>query len=114
MQLCNKFSIILVSTAQPLLCFKNVFAVHGLRTPRESFFLKIPNFWAWTDKLGRKILWQLGYFRPNNQHPFWYSDSESLVHVFHLIQPLFLQKMSVYLHPKYLFGIEILIWATKN
>ena len=25
---------------------------HGLRTPRESFFSKISNFWAWADILG--------------------------------------------------------------
>ena len=25
---------------------------HGLRTPRESFFSKIQNFWFWADKLG--------------------------------------------------------------
>ena len=26
---------------------------HGLRTPDEAFVIKIPNFWAWADKLGR-------------------------------------------------------------
>ena len=26
---------------------------HRLRTPNEAFFIKIPNFWAWTDKLGK-------------------------------------------------------------
>ena len=26
---------------------------HGLRTPNEAFFIKIPNFWAWADNLGR-------------------------------------------------------------
>ena len=46
---------------------------------------EIQHFWAWADKLG---IW--GYFRPNYQHPFWYSGT--LVHVFHLIQPLILQK----------------------
>ena len=25
---------------------------HGLRTPKENFFSKILNFWAWADKLG--------------------------------------------------------------
>ena len=38
---------------------------HGQRTSRESFFSKIRNFWAWADKLGRKYLGHLGYFRPN-------------------------------------------------
>ena len=27
--------------------------LHGLRTPNEAFFIEIPNFWAWADKLGR-------------------------------------------------------------
>ena len=27
---------------------------HG-RTPRESFFPKIPDFWTWADKVGRKM-----------------------------------------------------------
>ena len=49
--------------------------------PMKPFFIKIRNFWAWADKLGRYILGHLGYFGPNYQHPFWYS--ESLVHVFH-------------------------------
>ena len=44
---------------------------HGQRTPRERFFSKIPKFWAWTDKLGRKFLGHLGYFRTIYQHPFW-------------------------------------------
>ena len=28
-------------------------ARHGLRTPNEAFFIKIPNFWGWADNLGR-------------------------------------------------------------
>jgi hypothetical protein len=47
----------------------------------KPFFIEIQNFWAWADKLGRKILGHLGYFWPNYRHAFWYS--ESLVHVFH-------------------------------
>ena len=35
------------------------------RTPRESFFPKIPNVWAWAEKLGRKMYEHFGYFRPN-------------------------------------------------
>ena len=34
------------------------------------FFIEIQNFWGWADKLGRSIMWHLGYFRPNYQHPF--------------------------------------------
>ena len=60
---------------------KSNYLYHGLRTPRESFFSKILNFWAWADILGRKFLRHLGYFQPDYQHPFWYG--EFLVHVFH-------------------------------
>ena len=35
---------------------------HGLRTSRENFFLKIPIFWAWADKLGKKFGGILGIF----------------------------------------------------
>ena len=44
--------------------------VHGQRTPRESFFSKIQNFWAWADKLGRNFMRHLGYFWPNYKHYF--------------------------------------------
>ena len=43
---------------------------HGLRTPRQSFFSKIRNFWAWADKLGRNFMRHLGYFWPNYKHYF--------------------------------------------
>ena len=67
---------------QNLICSCNFLQPnHGLRTPRESFFSKIPNFWAWADKLGRKILGHLGYFQRNYQPPFW--DCVFFVHVFH-------------------------------
>ena len=55
--------------------------------PMKPLFIEIQNFWAWANKMGRKILGHLGYFRPNYQQPFWY---------------------------KYLFRIEIWIWATKS
>ena len=42
--------------------------------PMKPFLIEIQNFWAWADKLGKQILWHLGYFR------------------FSIIQPLFLQK----------------------
>ena len=38
--------------------------------PKGVFFSKIPNFWAWADKLGWLILGYLGYFRLNYQHCF--------------------------------------------
>jgi hypothetical protein len=34
--------------------------------------------------------------------------------MFSIIQPLFLKKNPLYPHPKYLFGIGILIWSEKN
>ena len=53
-----------------------------------------------------------GIFRPNYQNPFW--DSETLVLVFHYSTIISTKKLSLYnLHPKYLFGIGIWIWAAK-
>ena len=43
---------------------------HRLRTPRESFFFKNWNFWAWADKLGWNFMRHLGYFWPNYKHYF--------------------------------------------
>ena len=41
--------------------------------------------------------------------------TESPLSMFFIIQPLFLQKTKpLYPHPKYLFGIRILIWAARN
>ena len=37
---------------------------HGLRTPKETFFSKILNFWDWADILGWNFLRHLGYFWP--------------------------------------------------
>ena len=65
-------------------------------TNREGFFLKIPNFWAWADKLGQKISGHFGYFRSNYKDPFWYS--ESLVHVFHYSTIISTKKLSLYIH----------------
>ena len=67
----------------------------------ESFFSKIPNFWAWADKSGPTFFGNLGYFQQNYKHPFWYC--KSLVHV-SINQPLFFQKTKpLYSNPKYLF-----------
>jgi hypothetical protein len=41
------------------------YTCHGVRTPKESFFSKIRNFWAWADKLGSNFMGHLGYFWPN-------------------------------------------------
>ena len=75
----------------------------------KPFFIEITNFWAWADRFwgiwgifGRTISTQFGTVTP--------------LSMFSIIQPLFLQKLSLctYPHPKFLFGIGILIWATKN
>ena len=56
---------------QNLICSCNFLQPnHGLRTPRESFFSKIKNFWAWADKLGWNFRRHLGYFWPNYKHYF--------------------------------------------
>ena len=79
--------------------------------PMQPFFIEIQNFWAWADKLGR--LGRLGYFQPNYQHPFCYS--EFLVHVFNCSIIISKKKPEpLYPHPKYLFGIGIYIWAANN
>ena len=57
--------------------------MHGLRTPRESFFSKISKFWAWAD-----ILRYLRYFQLDYQHSLWYCE----FHVFNY----FYKKMSLY------------------
>ena len=52
-------------------CAKRINLItHGLRTPRQSFFSEIRNFWAWADKLGRNFMRHLGYFWPNYKHYF--------------------------------------------
>ena len=43
---------------------------HG-QTSRKSFFLKIPNFWAWADKLGLKSRGILGTLGSNFSTEFW-------------------------------------------
>ena len=58
-------------------------ACHGFRMPNEAFFIEIPNFWAWTDKLANKF-W--GIWRIVGQ----------IFGMFSSIQPLFLQKLSLF------------------
>ena len=53
-------------------------------------YLKIPAG-AWCDTL-KFFWWQHGLW-PNYRHPFWYSES-----MFSVIQRLFLQKLSIYIH----------------
>ena len=52
---------------------------HRLRTPRENFFSKIPNFWAWVNILGFNFLRHLGCFWPNFISALLW-NCESLVH----------------------------------
>ena len=55
--------------------------IHGLRTPRESFFFENPKLLGSGRQIGPKIWGHSGYFRPIYQHPLWYC--ESLVYVSH-------------------------------
>ena len=73
------------------------FCNHGLRTPRESSFSKIWNFWAWADKLGCYFLRHLGYFRPKYQHYFGNESSlgES-IWFFFLNKPLVFRSKNIY------------------
>ena len=69
----------------------------------KPFFIEIPNFWAWADKLGREILGYLGIFGQTISTHF---GTVSPLSMFSIIQPLFLQKTkALYPHPIYLFGI---------
>ena len=76
---------------------------HRLGTPNEAFFHRNPELLGFGRHIGQINSRALGYFRPNYQHPFWYSES-----TFSIIQPLLLHKTKpLYPHPKYLFGIGI-------
>ena len=45
---------------------------HGLRTPNDAFFFKIPNFCAWADKF-----WAFGVFSNNLSAPILVQTSVS-------------------------------------
>ena len=106
-QLVSFFTFILVPTniLPGYLTSSNGF-MHGLRTPRESFFSKIRNFWAWADKLGQKFMRLLGYFWPNYRH---YFGTESVA------GPLSYKKLWFlglkHITPKYSHNK---IWAVQN
>ena len=71
------------------------------------FFIEIQNFWAWADKLvGQINFGHLWYFRPNYQHPFWYS--KSLVHVYHY-STIISKKNEAFNYER-----GIWVWAAKN
>ena len=78
--------------------------------PMKPIFIKIANFWARADNLGRQILGHLGYFLPIYQHPLWYC--ESLVDFLH--QTTIISTKTRPLYPKYLFQIGVGILAAKN
>ena len=58
----------------------------------KPFFIEIQNFWAWADKLGKKILGHLffWFFAQNNTTTHF--GTVSPLSMFTIIQPLFLQK----------------------
>ena len=69
--------------------------IHGLLTPNEAFFHWTQNFWAWADKLGRQI------GQVNSGAFGVFSAKLSVVSplsMFLIIQPLFLQKLRLYIH----------------
>ena len=76
---------------------------HGPWTPRESFFRKSHTFGLgqtnWTENLGG--IW--GIFGQSISTHF---GTVSPLSMFSLIQPLFLQKLSLYIDIPYFFGIE--------
>ena len=82
---------------------------HG--RPVKPFFYRNPKLLGLDRQFGQIHFGAFGLFSANS---FWYC--ESLVHVFHFHQPLFLQKTKplIYQNPKYLFGIGIWIWVAKN
>ena len=47
---------------------------HQLRTPIEAFFHRNPELLSLGRQIGQTNSWVFGYFRPNYQHPFWYSE----------------------------------------
>ena len=60
-----------------LLSWPSLLYIHGLWTPRKSFFSKIPNFWACADKLEQKFWGHLSILSQNisthfgTEHPKW-------------------------------------------
>ena len=61
------------------------FIIHGTDYghPERDFFLKIPEFWAWADKLGRNFGGHFWVFLAELQHPSWHC--ESLVYGFEYV-----------------------------
>ena len=94
-----------------------LFWLQGCRLARTTntqreLFSKIPNFWAWADKLGRKFLGHLGIFGRFISNHFGTVSSLSM---FSINQPLSLQKTKpLYPNPKKIFGSGSWIWARKN
>ena len=72
--------------------------LHGLRTPRESFFSKIQNFWAWADKLGWNFMRHLGYFWPNYKQYFGFVSPLSMGKCswFYFLQKTFVFRSKTY------------------
>ena len=80
--------------------------------PDRAFFLKIRNFWAWADKLGRNFMRHLGYFWPNYKHYFGTVSPLSMGKCswFSFLQKLWFLGLK-HTTPKY---SQNKIWAVKN
>ena len=73
--------------------------------PMKSFFIKIPNFWAWTENWADTFWGIWGIF---GQFISAHFGTVSPLSMFSINQSLILQKTKpLYPNPKYLFGIGI-------
>jgi hypothetical protein len=67
----------------------------------KPFFIEIQSFWAWADNWADKFWGILG------QTISTHFDTVSTLSMFSIIQPLFLQKLSLYIHiPNIYLGFE--------
>ena len=81
--------------------------------PKKHFSIEIQNFWTWVENWADRFWGIWGIFDQTTISTHF--GTVSPLFMFSIIQPLFLQKnKSLYSHPRYLFEIEILIWAAKN
>ena len=71
-----KFNFFEKATKFSAICLKVLRLLSKVKTLRQI----APNFCGLIRKAELQVLEHLGHFQPNNQHPFWYS--ESLVHIF--------------------------------
>ena len=93
-------------------CYSYIFGILQKCTdsgrPMKPFFIKIPNFWAWADKFGG--IW--GIFSQTINSDFC---TASPLCMFSINQPLFLQKLSLYIQiPNIYFGLGFEYGSQKN